>query len=141
MSRVMLYSPNRHMNNLNENVELRRNLAVWQKALPDDCLFMESLINAGQWTLDEEVLFLHRAVLCMFSLMAFGLFNRALLSAKTDPIHGNHFPQHDVKRAVVNAVDETARMARLFFEQNLVQKLPFYAIAFFISTLPIVLVG
>ncbi|KAJ5820424.1 fungal-specific transcription factor domain-containing protein [Penicillium riverlandense] len=141
MSSVMLYSPNHHMSNLDENIKLRCNLEEWQKALPDDCVFTEPSIYAQPWALDEEVLFVHRAVLHMFSLMTLGLFYRALLSAKTDPTHESHFPRHDVKREVAKVADETARMARLFCEQNLVQKLPIYATTFFISALPTFLVG
>lgn len=141
VSSVMLYSPNRPLNNLSKNIEIRRNLEEWQKSLPDDCVFPEPSTYARQQNPDDEVLFLHRAVLHMFSLMAFGLFYRPLFSANTDPIYETHFPQYDVKRAVANVADETARMARLFCEQNLVQKLPPYATTFFISALPTFIVG
>ncbi|KAB8239016.1 fungal specific transcription factor domain-containing protein [Aspergillus alliaceus] len=136
VSSVMLYSPNHPLTNLSMNISIRRNLEEWRNSLPDDCVFPAPSTYARQQDPDDRVLLLHRAVLRMFSLMAFGLFYRPLLSANRDPLYEAHFPRCDVKRTVTDVADETARMAELFYERNMVQKLPPYATTFFISALP-----
>lgn len=133
---VMLYCPNRPAIHLAENIDLHRILAEWQRALPIDCVFTMSPATTSQQSTDNELLFLHRAVLHMFSLMAFGLLYRPLFSAKATTTQEIHFIEHDVKPGVAKVAHETARMAQLLCEQDLVRKVPSFSTSFFISALP-----
>ncbi|KAE8311121.1 hypothetical protein RU639_012657 [Aspergillus parasiticus] len=136
MSSVILYSPSRPLKSLSTNIGIRRNLGEWCCSLPDDCVFPGPSTYAPQQDLDNKVLFLHRAVLRVFSLMAFGLFYRPLLAANGNPLYETHFPQRDVKRTVTNMAEEIASIAELFCERNMVQKLPPCTTTLFISALP-----
>lgn len=137
---VMLHSPNAQIGNMAENIDLHRGLEHWRKTLPDNCVFAELPGNTWKST-DEEVLYLHRGVLRMFSLMVSGLLYRPLLSARMNPLADSYFPQHEIRLAVERVANETASMGQIFCQQGLVPKLPAYATTFFISALPTFLLG
>jgi hypothetical protein len=138
---VMLYSPKPRLENMAENIDLCRKLKHWTKTLPHDCIFAQSPNNIRDWIIDHQVLYLHRSVLRMFSLMVYGLLYRPLLSAKMNQDYENQFPQHEVRQALEQVANETASIARVFCEQGLVPKLPPFASTFFLCALPTFLVG